>query len=948
MASSLNNLAGLYADQGRYAEAIPLYERALAIKEKVLGPEHPDVALSLNNLASLHRDQGRYAVAEPLNERALKIWENALGPGHPDLASGLENLASLYSDQGRYAKAKPLFERALAIREKALGSEHPDTALSLNNLAALYSNQGDYAEAEQLYERSLSIWGKSLGPEHPDVALSLANLAVLYRIQGRYAEALPLVGRALAIREKGLGPEHPDVASTLNNLANLYRYQGRYAEAEPLYERSLAIREKTFGAEHPDVASSLNNLAATYFDQARYTEAEILYKRALVIWEKGLDPEHPKLAASLGNLAAIYLYQARYAEAEILFGRALALTEKTLGPEHPDVALSLNNLARLYSDLGKSALEQPLRRRVQQINVARLTQGLVGKQGEGASDQRADAFGYLQLLSRLDQANEDDRADALTAVQLARRAEQGAALWALAQRLAAGGSGELAALVRERQDMIRRLEALEKRLIETVGAPAEQRVDGLSERLRTQIDGLRQQERGISERLQREFPAYTEFEGARLTDLRALQDALRPGEAALAWVLGDEESFLLIVPETGDPRLKRLALTEERAAEQVQQLHRALDLGDPDHEGELAPFPAAVAADLFNRLFGADWATELEDVQRLLLVPEGPLTRLSFPVLLTETPSQAEFAADSGEYAHAPWLVRRFGVSVLPSLSTLSSLRGLEQEGQAAKPFLGVGDPLLDDHPAQARGVKLLTTGELALLRSLRGVEGIQPPPATPDEVRRARLEHIRRQPSLPDTAEELKRVASMLGAEEADLLLREAATELRVKHTPLDDYGIVSFATHGVLAGELGLGIEPGLILTPPGEATADDDGFLSLSEVARLRLNADWVVLSACNTGAGAAAVTDAATGEAEGFTGLAKAFSYAGAKALLVSHWAVGSAATVELMERLFRGYREQRWPRAEAHRQAMLAMIEGDRPLFRHPSLWAPFVVVGDGG
>jgi CHAT domain-containing protein len=172
-------------------------------------------------------------------------------------------------------------------------------------------------------------------------------------------------------------------------------------------------------------------------------------------------------------------------------------------------------------------------------------------------------------------------------------------------------------------------------------------------------------------------------------------------------------------------------------------------------------------------------------------------------------------------------------------------------------------------------------------------------------------------------------------------LLLREQATETQVKQRTLRDYNILSFATHGVLAGELGKGIEPGLILTPPKTATQQDDGFLSLSEVAQLKLNADWVVLSACNTASGE-------KGEAEGLTGLAKAFIYAGAKSLLASHWSVSSDATVELMVRLFRTYQEQQLPRATAHQQAMLEMINSGDPLLSHPSLWAPFVVVGDGG
>ncbi|WP_172437642.1 tetratricopeptide repeat protein [Acidithiobacillus marinus] len=362
-AASLNNLAMLYDAQGRLNEAEPLYQRALAIWEKVLGPEYPNTATSLNNLASLYQDQGRLNEAEPLYQRALAIRERVLGPEHPDTASSLNNLALLYKAQGRLNEAEPLYQRALAIWEKVLGPEHPDTATSLNNLASLYKAQGRLNEAEPLLQRALAIWEKVLGPEHPDTAASLNSLAGLYQDQGRLDEAEPLYQRALAICEKVFGPEHPDTASSLNSLAGLYQDQGRLDEAEPLYQRALAIREKVFGPEHPDTATSLNNLALLYQDQGRLNEAEPLYQRDLAISEKVLGPEHPDTATSLNNLAALYKAQGRLAEAEPLYQRALAIREKVLGPEHPDTATSLNNLAMLYQAQGRLNEAEPLYQR---------------------------------------------------------------------------------------------------------------------------------------------------------------------------------------------------------------------------------------------------------------------------------------------------------------------------------------------------------------------------------------------------------------------------------------------------------------------------------------------------------------------------------------------------------------------------------------------------------
>ncbi|HTN85194.1 MAG TPA: CHAT domain-containing tetratricopeptide repeat protein [Sorangium sp.] len=364
VAISLNNLAWLLQTKGDYAAAEPLFRRALAISERALGPEHPSVAIALNNLALLLKAKGDYATAEPLHRRALAIREKALGPEHPHVATSLNNLAGLLYAKGEYAAAEPLLRRALAIREKALGPDHPDVAQSLNNLAQLLEVKGDYTAAEPLYRRALAIVEKALGPEHPHVATSLNNLAGLLKAKGDYAAAEPLLRRALAIREKALGTEHPNVTISLNSLAALLEVKGDYAAAEPLYRRALAIVEKALGAGHPEVATSLNNLAGLLAAKGDYAAAEPLYRRALAIVEKALGPEHTSVANSLDNLALLLQTKGDHAAAEPLYRRALVLWEKALGPEHPEVATSLNNLAGLLHTKGDYAAAEPLYRRV--------------------------------------------------------------------------------------------------------------------------------------------------------------------------------------------------------------------------------------------------------------------------------------------------------------------------------------------------------------------------------------------------------------------------------------------------------------------------------------------------------------------------------------------------------------------------------------------------------
>jgi tetratricopeptide (TPR) repeat protein len=332
VAMSLNELAIVYYREGRYDEAELLQKRALAIREKTLGADHPDIARNLHNLANIAYEQGRYDEAEPLQQRGLAIREKALGGDHPDVAKSLNDIANLTHEQGRYEEAISLYIRALAIIEKALGTDHPLFATALNNLATSYEWQGRLEEAESVHKRALAILEKALGTDHPLVATSLHNLAIIYYQQGRYEEAVPLYTRALTIRRRMLGPNHPDVARSLHELSLVYYRQARYDDAEQLQNLALAIRESALGPDHYEVAMSLNDLAYLHEARGRLEEAESLLRRALSIRELALRPDHPDVATSLSNLADLYLRQARYKEADPLYARALAIQERVLGP----------------------------------------------------------------------------------------------------------------------------------------------------------------------------------------------------------------------------------------------------------------------------------------------------------------------------------------------------------------------------------------------------------------------------------------------------------------------------------------------------------------------------------------------------------------------------------------------------------------------------------------
>ena len=360
-ATHLSNLASAIAAQGDFATARQHHERALTIREKVLGPEHPDTANSLGHIARLLHALGDLAAARTLHERALTINEKVLGPQDPNTAFSLINLANVLRAQGEFVAARPLCERALAICENVLGAEHASTAESLNSLALVLRDQGDLVGAQARYERALAISEKVFGAEHPDTAAVLYNLASLLQAQGELAAARPLSERALAIYEKALGLEHPHTATSFNNLACLIRDMGDAEAAEPLFRRAVSIGEKVLGPHHPDVATRWSNLACLLSDAGRTDEAEPLFLRAIAVSDKALGADHPLTQRYQSHYARLLLRTSRAAEALQRGEAALATHEQVNGSIHPWTKDSVRVTADALDALGHGAEAAVLR-----------------------------------------------------------------------------------------------------------------------------------------------------------------------------------------------------------------------------------------------------------------------------------------------------------------------------------------------------------------------------------------------------------------------------------------------------------------------------------------------------------------------------------------------------------------------------------------------------------
>jgi CHAT domain-containing protein len=512
-----------------------------------------------------------------------------------------------------------------------------------------------------------------------------------------------------------------------------------------------------------------------------------------------------------------------------------------------------------------------------------------------------------------------------------------AAFGAAAARAAARDPA-LVELVREEQDTNQQLAVLLDVLNGIAMAPPTQVDPAIVASMQAQLRQLRGARNVLSAEVDRRFPDYRELMRPKALSIARAQRALAADEALIVFQVSDAQTLVWAIPSAGPAAFATVTIERDALERKVRHLRTALDPGAISTLGEIPAFDVAAAAELFDSLL-QPVASAWKAKSRLLVVADGPLGQLPLSLLVTRPDTvKSKTNLLFSQYRGVSWLAREHAVTVLPAVASLTTF---DQTGQGlvSRPFVGFGDPVFSQRkavvaaPMRGAGVNMRVA-----LRSA-------PTTRSMDSAALSTL------PSLPETADELRSVATALGANpDTDVFLGAQATEERVKSMNLNNVRVLAFATHGLLPGDIDGLDQPGLALSSPTLTAGKGDGLLTVDEILALRLTADWAVLSACNTGA--------ADGRgAEAISGLGRAFFYAGAQALLVSNWPVHSEATRELVSELFslQG-RNPQLARTEALRQASLAMAEkgvfadnNGTALFSyaHPIFWAPFSVVGNG-
>lgn len=912
---------------GNFRAALTLANRALEFAEREWGAQSQQAAAAHLTIAIQHQSLGELKPAEEHYRRGLAIQEKLVPAGDPLLASFVAGLGGLLYGQGRYEEAEPFMRQALTLHEalfRRTGNE-VSLAVALYLLGSNYTQMSRLDEGHALLQRSLAAFGRIAPQGSLQTAIVLNNLATNRQLAGDAVAASGYQLRALELFQKFSPGNLPGIAKVYNNLAYLAEATGDNAKAAQYFAQALDLMRKAFPNGHPDIASVMANYGA--------------------------------LLESLGQRD----------QSEPMLSEALAMRQQWLPPDHVEIALAHIALADLMIGRGDWKRASAALEAASAIFVTRASRQESGRGASNGTDVGRNSLTFQKLVKVDYRLSPRGSGTGFIAAQRALGSQAAASLAQMATRNATSDP-RLAELVRTRQDLVAQWHALDQEVVMALAQPAAtpaSTTEDIRKKARLIDTHIGELDRELAAR----FPDYAALANPQPVTIAEVQDDLAPDEALVLFLDTialdglPEETFVWVVTKTAQRWVRSdvgaTALSREGAVlrcgldagawsiESMQCEHNARGFTAADaRDGKPLPFDVDRAYALYESLLGG--VADLIEGKQLLIVPSGPLTRLPLHVLVTQPPTREARATLRG----VAWLARSNATTVLPAVSSLRALRREAHGSAAPEPFVGFGNPALTGSPGCGEifvpetcpGDDIAVAGAATtLMRSSRSATAVSA--RLRDGL--ADVARLRELCPLPDTAQELKCVARSLGADSRSIVVGAAMTEAAVKSAHLDRYRVIHFATHGILASEMARlssgTAQPALVMTPPTQATETDDGLLTASEISGLKLDADWVIMSACNT---------AGSGEqsTEALSGLARAFFYAGARALLVSHWPVNSYAATMLTSHTFAELKADRGlGRAEAFRRAMIALMDdAARPWAAHPTVWSPFVVVGEGG
>lgn len=887
----------------RFEEALPILQEAEAAMAKSPQANSADHARLLDGIGSTLAGLGRNDEAQGFLLQALIMAERTTGRRSIAYASAQYGLGLVDFQRGQPLAAIPKIREAYEIgQEVAETISGRDMELPAEfgiSLSALLGTTGD-SPAAIAPARQAVVWAETkLGDDHRVTMAALNRLGSVYNDNGLFTLSIPILKKVLDQRSKSLPQHDPQLGFTIEALGFALDNSGQRDAAYPFYERGAEIFEKTVMPGQPAlVTTAVGQLARVTRWRGDLAGSLALREKAVKLGrERAQSAEHPDVLFAEINLAREFLYANRLDEAKGLLDHA----NKAYGSR------ALETSARriggvVYDALIEAARGNPeagLKRATQALAPARarlLDRATPRSEVTRLAEQYH--FLFVQQARLAEAAN--DPAQAFEALQLANLGDLQSAMSSLAM-LREGGNAETTEAIRRYQSLAADGARLRRTLNAQVAAGKGDTVDALNRQL-AEIDAkIRQEDTRLAELI----PGYSLQTAVEPATLAAAQKSLAKGQALVLY--GQDDDGLVILAVTPDKAVVADSPIAPRSLlELIKRLRGSIDLGLVNNGA--GGFDRKAAFELYQLLFPAPIRQAIKASPDLRILAPGGLAALPFAALVTQAPKDSDDAPAALRATR--WLALDHAVSVPLAAMPLPQRAG----GKRELTFTGIGAPVLGQPVRLAtRSAPLLRSGDTS-------------------------VKALRELASLPGAADELRAMATAFPGKPA-LLIGPDATEAAVKAAPLEKASVLAFATHGLVGGAFRDLVEPALVLTPPDQPSEIDDGLLTASEIAKLRLDADWVILSACDTSAG--------DGEsAPTFSGLARSFVAAGARSLLLSHWPVrddvASRLTLDTLKGAGKGL-----TRAEALRRAQLSILRDAKVSGgAHPATWAPFVLVGD--
>ena len=934
------------AKLGRYRQSLMDLRKAVSLIGN-FSSRTPTINKMLIELALAEVRVNSFKAGIESAERALKIF--------PEWAGMNSLLVNFYAFCGDLESAERRKDRAMNIMFKwpdTPGSNFWKQWHTAKMKAAILEARGQYEEAEPLRRRTLRLaTAPRIKSQYPkNTVVRRRFLAINLGAQGRLVEAEVEARQALLESISLLGSRSLETRWSVGVLATILSKQGRYREAARLLYKLINIMQTGgISDDSPVMGWTRYQLATVLVELDDWSDADKEFRLARV--SLGTEPALFKKNYLLTTSPALALLRTGHPrDALLLLEKARETAEQDFGTDHYRTVEILGLLAVALFDTGNDSEAFKL--------FSGAVPNLLENRAVGAQQKKLVLERYVDLLARITgtsierQAGDDAVAEAF---RIAGALQAQSVQYALAQSLtrAALNTPEMADLARREQDALKQIEALEKLLSEHLAAPVDQQYPEVLAELRANIKRLHHAHIVLLQQIEEETPKYAKLLNPPPATVAEVQEQLRSGEVLVSIYPTVSETYVWAIPSKGKVQFTVAPFGESYMQESIESLRHAL-APDAQTFGGIPEFDLARAYDIYAGLLKPTEAS-LRDVRDLIIVATGPLAQLPFSILPTDLVSLGE---EKGElfsiYRKVPWLIRKVSITRVPTASSFISLRSISKGDPSRQAFLGFGDPFFNREQL-ARAKKERVDDKLVLAKRgrtlhVRGIRVTESGTLDNETITSINLGLLNR---LPGTEDEIVSICTALDGDPArDVFLGEKASESQVKSMDMSDRRVIVFATHALVPGDLDGLDQPALALSSPAVTGDKEDGLLTMEEIFQLKLNADWVVLSACNTGAAEGA-------GAEAVSGLGRAFFYAGTRALLVSMWPVETTSARKLTTGLFRHQKEDpKLSRARALRKSMLKLIDSPGlkddatgkivASYAHPLFWAPFVIVGDGG